>query len=236
VHPLVLSHLDSQSEHFQSRFSPPKSVGRGRENMALIRICGSTSMDVRPGDKAIIFPDGRIWGWIGGGCAQPVVIKEALKARADGRPRLVRISPASAPENGIVDYTMTCHSGGMVDIYIEPVLPKPHILIIGRSPIAQALARIGKAVHYRVSVAATGADSEQFPEVDALLPDLDLRQVKITPETFIVVSTQGEGDEEALEQVAKTDAAYVAWPLLPAKSKPGKFSTICEHRESRLKE
>src|SRR5215469_10080166 len=92
----------------------------------------------KPGDKAIVHADGRIWGWVGGGCTQPVVIKEALKALADGRPRLVRISPtADSSEEGIVDYTMTCHSGGALDIYIEPVLPKLHIVIVGRSPVAQ---------------------------------------------------------------------------------------------------
>ena len=63
----------------------------------------------KPGDKAIIQADGKLWGWIGGGCSQPVVIKEALKALADGQPRLVRISPTAAAEEGIVDYTMTCH-------------------------------------------------------------------------------------------------------------------------------
>src|SRR6516165_5706004 len=137
----------------------------------------------KPGNKAIISPDGRIWGWIGGGCAQPVVAKEALKALADGQPRLIRISPSSSPEDGIVDYTMTCHSGGTLDIYIEPVLPKPHILILGRSPIAQALARLGKAVQYQISVVAPGADSEQFPDVDLLQTDLNLDQLKITRET-----------------------------------------------------
>ena len=126
----------------------------------------------KPGDKAIIFADGKMWGWIGGGCAQPVVIKEALKALADGKPRLVRISPTAAPEDGIVDYTMTCHSGGTLDIYIEPVLPKPHILIFGRSPLAQTLARLGKTVGYRISVVASGADQEQFPDVDLLRADL----------------------------------------------------------------
>jgi xanthine dehydrogenase accessory factor len=160
----------------------------------------------KPGDKAIIFADGRMWGWIGGGCAQPVVIKEALKALADGKPRLVRISPSAAPEDGIVDYSMTCHSGGTLDIYIEPVLPKPHLLILGRSPIAQTLARLGKAIHYRVSVAAAGADREQFPDVDHLQADLNLDGAKISPETFVVVSTQGESDEEALQQAAGTNA------------------------------
>src|SRR5262245_42346412 len=109
----------------------------------------------KPGDKAIVHADGRLWGWIGGGCAQPVVIKEALKCLADGRPRLVRITPsAGGAEEGVVDYAMTCHSGGALDIYIEPVLPRPHIVILGRSPIAQTLARLGRVIGYAVSVVA----------------------------------------------------------------------------------
>src|SRR5208282_1342812 len=107
----------------------------------------------KPGNKAIIFPDGRMWGWIGGGCTQPVVVKEALQALADGQPRLIRISPSSSPEEGIVDYAMTCHSGGTLDIFIEPVLPKPHVLILGRSPVAVALAKLAAATNYAVTVA-----------------------------------------------------------------------------------
>jgi xanthine dehydrogenase accessory factor len=177
----------------------------------------------KPGDKAIIFADGKMWGWIGGGCAQPVVIKEALKALADGKPRLVRISPTAAPEDGIVDYTMTCHSGGTLDIYIEPVLPKPHILIFGRSPIAQTLARLGRTIGYRISVVGPGAEPEQFPDVDLLQTDsnfgeLNLDKLRIARETFIVVSTQGESDEEALEQAARSSAMYVAFVASKVKA------------------
>jgi xanthine dehydrogenase accessory factor len=177
----------------------------------------------KPGDKAIIFADGKMWGWIGGGCAQPVVIKEALKALADGKPRLVRISPTAASEDGIVDYTMTCHSGGTLDIYIEPVLPKPHILIFGRSPIAQTLARLGRTIGYRISVVAPGAEREQFPDVDLLQTDsnfseLNLDKLRIARETFIVVSTQGESDEEALEQAARSTAMYVAFVASKVKA------------------
>lgn len=172
----------------------------------------------KPGDKAIIFPDGHMWGWIGGGCAQPVVIKEALKALADGKPRLVRVSPTSAPEDGIVDYTMTCHSGGTLDIFIEPVLPKPHLLILGRSPIAQTLARLAKSIHYRVSVAAPDADREQFPDVDHLQTSLDLAALKLSGDFFVVVSTQGENDEEALQHATETGADYVAFVASKVKA------------------
>jgi len=167
----------------------------------------------KPGDKAIIHADGKLWGWIGGGCAQPVVIKEALKSLADGRPRLVRISPSSnESEEGIVDYTMACHSGGALDIYIEPVLPKPHVVILGRSPIAQTLARLSRTIGYAVTVIAEQLTAENFADAELVSDrDFNLGKFKFTPNTFIVVSTQGEDDEGALEQAAKSDCAYVAF-------------------------
>jgi xanthine dehydrogenase accessory factor len=118
---------------------------------------------------------------------------------------------------------MTCHSGGTLDIYIEPVLPKPHILIFGRSPIAQTLARLGRTIGYRISALAPGADREQFPDVDLLQTDsnfakLNLDKFRIARETFIVVSTQGESDEEALEQAARSSAMYVAFVASKAKA------------------
>jgi xanthine dehydrogenase accessory factor len=182
----------------------------------------------KPGNKAIIFPDGKIWGWIGGGCAQPLVIKEALKALEDGKPRLIRISPSSSPEEGIIDYTMTCHSGGTLDIYIEPVLPKPCILILGRSPVAVALARLGKTINYAVYVAASGADRDIFPDPDVVQTDLDLSPLRISPQTFIVVSTQGECDEEALEKALLTSATHVAF--VASKTKASKILDFLRER------
>src|SRR5271170_1392418 len=165
----------------------------------------------KPGDKAIIFADGEVWGWIGGGCAKPVVVKEALLALKDGRPRLVRISPTSSEEEGIVAYNMTCHSGGTLDVYIEPVLPKPHILIVGRSPVGQTLAKLAKAINYTVSVAAPESSQENYPEVDRVQANFNLTDLNVSPHTLIVVSTQGECDEEALENALRTDATYVAF-------------------------
>ncbi len=174
----------------------------------------------KPGDKAIIHADGRISGWIGGGCAQPVVVKEALKAQADGRPRLVRISPSdSNPEEGIVDYTMTCHSGGALDIYLEPVMPKPQIMILGRSPVAQILARLGSTIGYGVSVVSAEVPKEGVDGIERILADdFKLPSGKITSQTFVVVSTQGEGDEEALEQAINSDALYVAFVASKTKA------------------
>lgn len=182
----------------------------------------------KPGNKAIIFPNGEIWGWIGGGCAQPVVAKEALKALADGQPRLIRISPSASPEEGIVDYAMTCHSGGTLDIYIEPILPKPHVVILGRSPVAVTLAKLAKAVNYTVSVAAREADRNSFLDADVVQADLDLSGLKITPQTLIVVSTQGHQDEEAVEHALRSAASYVAF--VASRTKTAKIIEYLKER------
>jgi xanthine dehydrogenase accessory factor len=175
----------------------------------------------KPGDKAIIRSDGKIWGWIGGGCAQPAVIREALKALQDGRPRLVRIHPSANPdsEDGVVDYTMTCHSGGSLDIFIEPVLPKPHVIIFGRSAVAQTLAKLAKAMSYAVSAIAPGGTTDHFPDADAILDEVSLRNIKITPRTFVVVATQGEHDEEALTEALRSHAAYIAFVASEKKAR-----------------
>jgi len=175
----------------------------------------------KPGDKAIIAADGTVWGWIGGGCSQPLVVKEALKALQDGRPRLVRIAPSADPTTvaGIVSYTMTCHSGGALDVYIEPVLPKPRLLIFGRSLVARTLCKLASAVGYAITIVAPGADREGFPDADLITAQLDWNQVTVTPETYIVVSTQGESDEEALEQALRSGVSYVAFVASAVKSR-----------------
>jgi xanthine/CO dehydrogenase XdhC/CoxF family maturation factor len=85
-----------------SSFFCPELEGRqGLVTASVVRF--QAPISGKPVDKAIIFADGKMWGWIGGGCAQPVVIKEALKAFADGKPRLVRISPHAARFEAGVD-------------------------------------------------------------------------------------------------------------------------------------
>ncbi len=171
----------------------------------------------RPGDKAIIQGDGIIWGWIGGACAQPVVVREARDAIETGTPKLVRIAPSGHPEPGVVNYAMTCHGGGALDVYIEPVLPKPQILIVGRSAAARALSQLGKALGYATVIVTTGADRKSFPDAD-LNPE-EIHQVQITNETSIVIATQGEQDEEALEAALRTGARYISFVASQTKAK-----------------
>lgn len=173
----------------------------------------------KPGDRAIISHEGKLSGWVGGGCAQPIVIREALRALQDGSPRLVRVSPTAGaePSDGITGYSMMCHSGGTLDIFIEPVLSKPYLIIFGRSPIALTLAKLAKILPFHVAAIAPGESREDFSGVDVFqqndpgetLPKAI--QPKSSARSAIVVATQGEDDELALEQALKIDAAYLAF-------------------------
>lgn len=195
----------------------------------------------KQGDRAIVHADGQITGWIGGGCAQPVVVKEALKAIKDGKPRMVRIMPSpdgalDGAGEGVVDYTMTCHSGGALDIYIEPVLPRTQVVILGRSPVAVTLARLSHVLGYRVVMVAEHLQQEIATDGELIKDkDFKLDRAKVRPESFVVVSTQGEGDEEALEQAMQSPASYVAF--VASKTKAGKVFKFLRGRgiaQSRL--
>ncbi len=165
----------------------------------------------KPGDKAIIEKDGTLTGWIGGGCTRGIILKEASLALSDGKPRLIRISPSGEQEDlpGVVSYRMTCHSGGMVEVYIEPVMPRPHIVIMGKSHVAMALSRIASAMHYRVTAISTNADKITFPDADEIYETAP--EDVITASSAVIVCTQGENDELSLLSAARSDAQYLAF-------------------------
>ena len=144
----------------------------------------------QPGDMAIITADGAYHGWLGGNCTQPTVKREARLALEEGRPRLVSLSPdpKSNHRPGVTALPMTCHSGGSVDIYLEPMLPPPQLLIFGESPCARALARLG---------------IDPVGELSALPAS--------RPETtFAVVATMGENDEDCVAAAIAARCAYIA--------------------------
>ena len=167
----------------------------------------------KPGDKAIIKPDGTISGWVGGGCTRGIIIGEALAALQDGHPRMVRISPNGVEEerNGVLDYKMTCHSGGTVEVYIEPIMPKPHLLVIGKYQTTKALVKLAKAMEYTVTLMSHDIDPAAFPEADTVLESITIPPEHLSANTFIVVATQGDGDEIALTEALNSHVPYVAF-------------------------
>ena len=140
----------------------------------------------RTGNQAIVTSDGAIDGWVGGTCSEPVVIREALRALADGQPRLVKICPEGADEAAGPDVVVahsSCASEGTVEVFIQPHVPSPLLRVVGDSPVGRMLAQLATAIGWR------GGDG---PDPDA-----------------VVVATMGRGDEDALAAAIETGAGYV---------------------------
>jgi xanthine dehydrogenase accessory factor len=155
----------------------------------------------KPGAKALVRADGVVEGWVGGACAEPVVVREALNALRDGRPRLVGLYGEGRREpgrtEGILDYAMTCHSGGTLEIYVEPYLPAPVLVLVGHGPVVDALATLAGAAGYSV-----------LPLTDAAGAALD--GPALGRRASVVIATHADADEDALDRVLRTDAGYVS--------------------------
>jgi xanthine dehydrogenase accessory factor len=165
------------------------------------------------GNRAIITSTGDVQGWVGGGCTKGIVLKEANAAMQEGSSRLVRVSPdpGTAPQEGIKEYRMTCQSGGSIDIFIEPIMPKTHLVIMGKSVIAKALAATAQLLGYRITVMAMGATEADFAGVDELKMAFSFAKIPVSKHTVVVVATQGEQDEMALKAALKVSLPYLAF-------------------------
>jgi xanthine dehydrogenase accessory factor len=175
----------------------------------------------KAGAKALVTADGAIEeGWIGGGCARVAVLKAARQSLLDGRSRLVSIAPQEeldelgvAPgegRDGVLFAKNSCPSQGTMDIFVEPMLPKPKLLILGASPVAVALAKLAPTFGFAVTVAAQPAELDRFGEGPARLEGL-APPPSAGDGAFVVVSTQGAADRTALKAVASMSARYRAF-------------------------
>jgi xanthine dehydrogenase accessory factor len=171
------------------------------------------------GDMALVTREG-FHGWVGGSCTRPTVTAEARQALEDGQPRLISLDPdpESQRRPGLKVFPMTCHSGGSVEIHIQPVLPAPRLLVYGVAPTARALARLAKAMGYTVWAVDAIADASAFPGADivATAPQ-KLPADKTSAPVFAVVATQGQWDEEALLAAIAQDPAYLGVVASPKR-------------------
>lgn len=135
----------------------------------------------KPGDKAVVTAEGIADGWIGGGCAQPAVMKTVRQALADGQARVIRIAPAEEGTlrelDDVLEFGMTCHSGGTLELFVDPVLPQARLAIVGDTPLAAALATLAPHVGWQVTRVAEDA---------------------VPAGAFVVVATQGRRDLQGL--------------------------------------
>ena len=181
--------------------------------VSVVRVVAPSS--ARPGDKALVTADGRIDGWIGGGCSQPAVVRTVRQALQDGQPRMIRIAPTAEGHErelaDVLEFGMTCHSGGTVELFIDPVLPPAHLVVVGDSPVAVSLAELAPRVGLTVTVIAHDADASRFA---------DARQVLVTDDAiafageveagaFVVVATQGRRDLQGLHAALSLKARKI---------------------------
>jgi len=173
----------------------------------------------RPGDKALVTAQGIVHGWIGGGCAQPAVLHTVREALVDGRARLIRIAPAEAEAprdaqsmlRNAAEFGMSCHSGGTLELFIDPILPPTRLVIIGDSPVAVALAGLAPRVGLPVTVIAKSADSQRFPDVSQVIETDDTAALsgQVPAGAFIVVATQGRRDLPGLRAALALNAQKI---------------------------
>ncbi|MFW2542346.1 XdhC family protein [Primorskyibacter sp. 2E107] len=166
----------------------------------IVRTAGATA--AKPGAKALLSADGTILqGWLGGGCTRSAVKRAALQALRDGKPQLVSVAPEDLlAEQGVAAGDMVdgmqfarngCPSRGTVDIFIEPCLPLPQLVVLGASPVAQALSTLAPQFQWSVTGSPTPGKPHQ--------------------QSFVVVATQGQGDLDALKAALSVPTRYVAF-------------------------
>jgi xanthine dehydrogenase accessory factor len=168
---------------------------------------GRRPTSARPGDTAIVLPDGRIEGFVGGVCAQSTVRLQALRSLRSGEPLLLRISPdAEEPpntdlsidgrseEDGTLTVANPCLSGGELEIFLEPLLPPTRIVVVGQAPIAAALVALGPVLEY---------------DVRTIDPE-ELSETALSDTAAVVVASHGRGEEDALTLAVHLGIPYVA--------------------------
>ncbi len=183
-----------------------------------------------PGNTAVITEDGRVHGWIGGSCTQPEVVRHALAALADRRSRLLGFGALPGEDRDIVPVPMSCGSEGKVEVHINPVFPVPRLVVIGSSPSADAVARLGGAMGYeveRVGVegegwaeqpeggAGAGAEGSQGDSLEARAGQWADRSPGAR--LLAVVATMGRGDEDAVRRILAARPDYVGVVVSPKR-------------------
>lgn len=189
---------------FYSKIAELSSQEKSFAIATVVGVSGSSS--AKQGSKAIIDAQGRIaLGWVGGGCAESAVRREALKCIQRERSELITLDLTDE----LLGVGMPC--GGKMVVYIEPVLPRPELLIVGHGRIAEVLAVIGQLMNFSVTVNDPAVDRESFPQATRLVTeDFDLTETPIGPRTFVVIATLHKKDHQWLQVALAGNAAYVA--------------------------
>jgi len=178
--------------------------GRPFAIATVVRVEGSSSAP--RGSKGLIDEHGQlVVGWVGGGCAESAVKTEALKCMTAAKPQMITLDL----RDDQLGVGMPC--GGKMEVFIEPVLPGPELLIVGHGRIAETLCTLGHVMGFTITVNDPAADATNFPLAAKLVTeDFDLTETPIGTNTYVVIATQHKRDHLWLQKALEGNAAYVA--------------------------
>lgn len=176
--------------------------------MTVIRAQGSTPQ--RAGAKMLVYADGRTLGTIGGGCYENDAIGKARLALDDGRSQVVRyeLNDDFAQENGLI-------CGGQMDVHVDPLLPAPHLFIVGAGHVGYHLGRIAADAGFQLHVVddrTKFASADRFPAAEVIVAPIPewLHHAEIPAAAFVVVLTRGhQHDLEAMRALAARNLRYL---------------------------
>ncbi|MDM0052716.1 XdhC family protein [Variovorax sp. J22R115] len=214
-------------------FDAAQRLQRAGKPYALVSVIKALApASAHPGDKAIVTADGDFHGWIGGGCAQPAVVRTVREALADGHARLIRIAPTADGQEkdlgDVLEFGMACHSGGTLELFIDPVLPQAQLVVIGASPVATSLSQLAPRVGFAVTLVAHEAQAADYLDAQRVIASDDMASVtsQIAPGAWVVVATQGRRDVQALRLALALDARQVSFVASARKAQVLKESLI----------
>ncbi|HKZ40979.1 MAG TPA: XdhC family protein [Candidatus Hodarchaeales archaeon] len=169
----------------------------------VIKVEGSAS--AKPGAKAIIDHNGgMVFGWVGGGCAESTVRQEALDSFKDGQTRVLSLDL----NDEVLGVGMPC--GGMMEIFVEPFLSRPELLIFGHGRVVESLASLAHSINFSVTVNSSIATKEKFPTADFLIDKTENEDIPIGTNTYVVIATQHKGDHFYLKKALASSSPYIA--------------------------
>lgn len=199
-----------------------RELRRRRQPYATVKVVwAGPPVSGKPGDTALVTTDGRLDGWVGGSCSEPVVIREALAALESGKPRLLHLGPAGStwPEReGVVTVVTSCASEGALEVFVEPQLPPARLVVVGRAPVVGVLVDMAACIGLDVLVVERDPTRRAWPAGVEATTELDLVAAGVGADCYVVVATFGRYDEDALAAALATDAPYVG---LVASAKRG---------------
>jgi len=192
------------------------SLNRERAAYALATVVETQgSASAKPSSKALIDAQGRLLtGWVGGGCAESAVCKAALECLETGAATIVDIDLSDE----VLGAGMPC--GGRMRVFVDPVLPRPQLWLMGHARIAEALCTLADLLGFDVIVDDGGATWQRYVAAKRLITDdLDYSQLAPLPNDFVVIASQHKGDHESIERALASEARYIA--LIASRKRSG---------------